>query len=215
MARVMIVDDHPVFRDGIATLVARDPAFSVVAQADSQVTAMRALRQQAVDIVIVDLTLGSGSGLSLIRSIRSEWPKMAVLMVSMHDERTHAVRAFRAGANGYIMKHQPWEDLHTAIRRVLAGQYSYSSAVTRSLMEQPAGSRGTACLSDRELEVFDLLGQGLRIRDVAPRLNISPKTVESHVAAIKRKLGICHSNELIHRATVHRVLQMGISKDPK
>ncbi len=214
MVRVLIVDDHPVFRDGMATLVDRMPSYTVVAQAESQVTAMRAMRQHTIELVIVDLTLSSGGGLSLVRGIRAEWPEMAILMVSMHDERTHAERAFRAGANGYIMKHQPWDELNAAIRRVVAGQYSYSNTVMRTLMQQQTGNRGTASLSDRELEVFDLLGRGLRIREVAPRLNISPKTVESHVAAIKRKLGIRHSNELVHRATVHRTMQTGISSEP-
>ena len=198
----------------MATLVDRMPSYTVVAQAESQVTAMRAMRQHTIELVIVDLTLSSGGGLSLVRGIRAEWPEMAILMVSMHDERTHAERAFRAGANGYIMKHQPWDELNAAIRRVVAGQYSYSNTVMRTLMQQQTGNRGTASLSDRELEVFDLLGRGLRIREVAPRLNISPKTVESHVAAIKRKLGIRHSNELVHRATVHRTMRTGISSEP-
>lgn len=204
MGRVLIVDDHPVFRDGMATLVDRMPGLTVVAQADGQVSAMRALRRHELELVIVDLTLNSGGGLSLVRSIRAEWPGMGVLMVSMHDERTHAERAFRAGANGYVMKHQPWAELNAAIQRVVAGQYAYSAVVTQNLMRRQPGGRGTLSLSDRELEVFELLGLGLRIREVAPRLNISPKTVESHVAAIKRKLGIRHANELVHRATVYR-----------
>lgn len=204
MVRVMIVDDHPVFRDGLATLLQRQPNLAVVSQADGQVTAMRAMRIHTVDLVLVDLTLGSGGGLSLVRSIRAEWPKLPILVLSMHDEKTHAERAFRSGAQGYVMKDQPWEELLDAIRRVIAGQYAFSQKITRQWLGGKMGGAGTASLSDREVEVFSLLGTGLRIREVGQRLKISPKTVESHVASIKKKLDIEHANQLVYRATLWR-----------
>lgn len=202
MKRVLIVDDHPVFRDGLAALVDRQDGMTVVAQAESQTSAMRSLRSHGVDFAIVDVTLSSGGGLSLVRSIRAEWPGLPVLVLSMHDEKSYAERAFRAGAQGYVMKDQPWADLLDAIRRVVAGHFSFSVSVTKRLLGTSQSGAGTSSLSDRELEVFSLLGQGLRIREVGTRLKISPKTVESHVATIKRKLDIRHANELIHRATL-------------
>lgn len=201
MVSVLIVEDHPVFRHGLAVLVDRQDGYSVAAQADGQAAAMGALRSQTIDLVLVDLTLEDGSGLSLVRSIRAEWPLLGILVLSMHDEKSYAERAFHAGANGYVMKDQPWADLKLSIDRVVSGQSAFSRIVWRGLKD---GAGGVASLTDREIEVFDLLGAGRRIREVAEQLYISPKTVESHVASLKKKLQITHSNELVHRATVWR-----------
>ncbi len=203
--RVLVVDDHPVFREGIVHLLSREPSLEVVAQAETPVQAMRALRQQRVDLCLVDLTLEGGSGLQLVKSVRAEWPHTRVLVLSMHHEGFYAERALKAGAHGYAMKGQPWRELHAAILSVLKGGLAFSAAVTQSILTEGAGREalGTeSTLSDRELEVYELLGSGQRLRDVAGALHISPKTVESHVASIKRKLGIRHSNELVHRATL-------------
>lgn len=204
MTQILLVDDHPVFRDGLRTLIDRQPGFSVVADADDPIGALRALRAHSVDLAIIDLSLRKGAGLSLVKSIRSERPDFPILVLSMHDEKAWAERAFQAGAQGYVMKHQPWNELLSAIRRVEAGQFAFSGDVMRVLLHTPRNTDPSALssLSDREVEVFEQLGRGLRMREVADRLGISPKTVESHVASLKRKLDIAHANELIYRATL-------------
>lgn len=200
--RLMLVDDHPVFRQGLAQLLDREPDLVVVAQAADHVSAMRTLRQTQVDLFVADLTLGGTSGLSLVKSVVAEWPALPILVLSMHDERAYGERAFRAGAQGYVMKDQPWDVVLRSVRAVLAGQLAFSGAVARSVLSSRDGGAGAAALSDRELEVFELIGKGLRVREVGARLHVSPKTVESHIASIKRKLGIQHVNELVHRATL-------------
>jgi len=208
ITRVMIVDDHPVFRNGLAALVQRQPELTVVAEVADSIDAMRTLRRISVDVAIIDVTLEGASGLSLVKQARAEWPDLQVLVLSMHDEWIYAPRAFHADAHGYVMKDRPAGEIVAAVKRVATRQYAFSEAITRSLLR--TGGRtdetGVMNLSDRELEVFGLLGRGLRIRDVSGRLCISPKTVESHVAAIKRKLDIAHSNELVYRATVWSAL---------
>lgn len=200
---VLLVDDHPVFRAGLAQLLDQERDLRVVGDVADHRSAMQLLQQQPVDLVLLDLSLGESSGLSLLKSIHAQWPERPVLVVSMHDEKVYAERVFHAGAQGYVRKDQPWEVLLGSIRAVLAGQLAYSGSVARALLNRrPTGPEAASALSDREMEVFDLLGVGLRVREIAERLVLSPKTVESHIASIKRKLGIQHANELVHRATL-------------
>lgn len=200
---VLLVDDHPVFRAGLAQLLDQEEDLRVVGAVADHRSAMQLLQQQPVDLVLLDLSLGESSGLSLLKSIHAQWPERPVLVVSMHDEKVYAERVFHAGAQGYVRKDQPWDVLLRSIRAVLAGQLAYSGSVARALLNRrPTGIEAASALSDREMEVFDLLGVGLRVREIAERLLLSPKTVESHIASIKRKLGIRHANQLVHRATV-------------
>lgn len=204
----MVVEDHRVVRQGLVQLLNQEQDLLVVCEVGDQVSAMRAVRQQALDLVLVDITLDGSNGLSLTRSLVAEWPELPVLVLSMHDEKVYGERAFRAGAVGYVMKDQPWEHLLRAIRAALSGQLAFSRSLARTLLSPREGPEsGAQSLSDREIEVFALLGRGLRLREVAERLNLSPKTIESHVASIKRKLGIEHANELIHRATLYHHLR--------
>ena len=187
----------------------------VVAEASDHIGAMRHLRRVEVDLAMVDLTLGGASGMSLVKSISVEWPDVATLVVSMHEEKVYAERVFRAGAHGYVTKDQPWSTLLAAVRQVLAGRLAFSRDVARTLLGRDRdGDYGVAGLSDRELEVFSMLGRGSRIREVAEGLHLSPKTVESHVASIKRKLGITHANEMIYRATIWRLTQRTDDAEP-
>lgn len=213
--RILVVDDHPVFREGLVQLLRAQGDLGVVAEASDHIGAMRHLRRVEVDLAMVDLTLGGASGMSLVKSISVEWPDVATLVVSMHEEKVYAERVFRAGAHGYVTKDQPWSTLLAAVRQVLAGRLAFSRDVARTLLGRDRdGDYGVAGLSDRELEVFSMLGRGSRIREVAEGLHLSPKTVESHVASIKRKLGITHANEMIYRATIWRLTQRTDDAEP-
>lgn len=202
--RVMLVDDHPVFREGLGNVLGQTDGFAVVGEAASAVDAMRMLRSREIDLAVVDVTLGAGSsGLTLTKQIVAEWPDLRVLLLSMHDERSYGVRAFGAGAHGYVQKDRPLRELLGHLETVMGGRLAFSESVQAQLRdEQQRDEGGVAQLTDRELEVFQLVGVGRRIRDVAQDLHISRKTVESHVASIKKKLAIRHSNELVYRATL-------------
>lgn len=205
MKRVLVVDDHPVFRGGLIHLLNKEPSLTVIGEASNHREAMRTLRGTSLDLCLVDLSLGTSNGLSLVKNISSEWPDVGVLVISMHDELLYAERAYRAGADGYVMKDKPWSTLLLCIQQVLNGQLAFSKSVGRLLFTSSKNeSRGLA-LSDRELEVFELLGSGSRVKEIAALLFVSPKTIESHIASIKRKLDIKHASALVHRATLWHV----------
>ncbi|QNN20790.1 response regulator transcription factor [Planctomycetales bacterium ZRK34] len=205
---VLIVDDHPIVRKGLAQLISHEPDMNVCGDAEDVEQALTQVAKLHPDIVIVDLTLKKLSGLDLIRQLQNIQPDLATLVLSMHDESLYAERALRAGARGYIMKQEGTDKLVTAIRTVLAGDIYVSERMAARMLGKLVGGRSSEApgsvmdrLSDRELEVFELLGRGLSTRQVAERLNVSVKTIESHREHIKQKLQLRNANELIQHAT--------------
>jgi DNA-binding NarL/FixJ family response regulator len=205
--RVFIVDDHPIFRDGITQLINQEPDLQVCGGAAAAPQALSALEELQPDLVISDISIQGTNGIELMKSIRAQHPSLPVLMVSMHDENLYAERALRAGARGYIMKAAPSELVIEAIRRVLEGGMYLSEALNGQLLNtfftgrgEKAGASAVDHLSDRELEVFRALGEGKGTREIADAFNLSVKTVETHRAHIKEKLKIKTATELIRAA---------------
>lgn len=204
-SQVLLVDDHPILRHGIAHLIGREADLVVCGEAGSVDEALALLAERPVDIMVVDLSLDKRNGLELIRAARSRHPQVRSLVLSMHDERLHAERALRAGARGYVMKHEATRKIVTALRGVRAGNIYLSDAIATELLERlatgtPAPESAAASevqgLSDRELEVLRLIARGLKTGEIARTLNRSVHTVETHRASIKRKLGLKTSGEL-------------------
>jgi len=203
---VLLVDDHPVVRKGIGQLITQEPGFQVVGEAESAAQALELIKTRKPDVAVLDLTLKGVSGLELIKEIRNANLPTHLLVVSMHDERVYAERCLRLGANGYVMKEEAAETIVSAIRKVMDGGTYLSerlmSATVNRLVggksDQVAGGRGAmvASLSDRELEVFQLIGRGQTTRFIAEQLGLSVKTVEAHKANIKTKLGLRSAPDL-------------------
>lgn len=212
--RVLIVDDHPIFRDGIAQLINDQPDLFVCGGVCSAAHALSAVEQSQPDVMIIDISIQGTNGIELMKSIRAQYPALPALMVSMHDENIYAERALRAGARGYIMKHATPDKVVEAIRRVLAGGLYLSEAMGGRLLdtflngrsESPESSSVVDKLSDRELEIFRALGEGRGTREIARALFLSVKTVETHRAHIKEKLKLQTAPELV-RAAVEWVNQ--------
>jgi DNA-binding NarL/FixJ family response regulator len=204
--RVFVVDDHPIVRQGLSQLINREPDLSVCGEAEDARTALDALGPAKPDIVIVDVSLDGPDGIELLKTIRSRDSKLPVLMLSMHDESLYAERALRAGANGYIMKQEATERVLIAIRQILSGEVYVSDRMSQKMMQQfihrsgPAMSSPMAELTDRELEVFRLIGHGHGTRQIAEELHLSVKTVESYYAHIKEKLTLKNARELVQHA---------------
>jgi DNA-binding NarL/FixJ family response regulator len=203
---VLIVDDHPVVRQGLAQLINQEKDLEVRGYAEDAFQAMQAIKDVRPDMVIVDISLKDTSGMDLIKDVKIQYPNLPILILSMHDESLYAERALRAGAKGYIMKHEATEQVITAIRRVLAGQIYVSDTMAAKMVTklatgaaQPSASP-VESLSDRELEVFRLIGEGHKTRDVADKLHLSVKTIETYRAHIKEKLGFKDGNELFRFA---------------
>jgi DNA-binding NarL/FixJ family response regulator len=203
---VLIVDDHPIVRQGLAQLIDQERDMEVCGQAEDAHEAMGAIKSLHPDMVIVDIALKDTSGMELIKDIRAQYADLPILTLSMHDEAVYAERSLRAGARGYIMKQEATERVVTAIRRVLAGDIYVSDAVAAKMVSRMAtggpvvGASPVENLSDRELEVFRLIGEGHGTRQVAERLHLSIKTVETHRAHIKEKLDLKDANELFRSA---------------
>lgn len=203
--RILIVDDHPIVRLGIRQMLAAEHDLDVCGEAESADAAKQAIARTQPDLAIVDLSLAEGTGLDLIRSLRESMPSLPLLVLSMHDEALFAERVLRAGARGYIMKREAITGLVTAIRQVLAGRIYVSEGMAQAVLER-LGSEGTepgnvlAALTDRELEVFDLIGRGLNTTAIAEQLGISIKTIETYRANIKTKLNLKDATELIRFA---------------
>lgn len=204
--RILIVDDHPLMRGGMASLLAADESVEVVAGAGTVRAAMALIAEREPDLVVVDLRLPDGSGLELIKDALARWPEMRFLVVSMHDEKLYAERVLRAGGRGYIMKEAASEKLLQAIHQVLDGEVYVSEKMTQSIVNLVSKQRlsGEAevdsplkILTDRELEVFELIGSGLATRKIAERLTIGIKTAETHTANLKTKLRMADRNELM------------------
>ena len=204
---VLIVDDHPIVRQGLSQLIDREEDLQVCGEASDVREARNALQQTEPDVVILDLSLRDSDGLELIKDIRARHRRLPVLVLSMHDEAIYAERLLGAGANGYIMKQAAADQLLTAVRRVLAGGIYVSEAVGASMIEKFAtggrpGSGGDPItrLSNRELQVLNLIGRGKTTRETAANLNLSIKTVESHRQRIKKKLNLQTAAQLVQYA---------------
>ena len=203
---VLIVDDHPLLRDGLGKVLNQQVDFQVCGEAGEARSALTAIPKCAPDVVIVDLTMDDGNGLDLIRDIRAQHPRLPILVLSMHHENLYAERAVRAGAQGYVMKREPVGVVVDALRKVLNGHMALSeNMVSRMLATperggKPATGSPAELLSDRELDVFRLLGHGLGTRQISAKLHVAASTVETHRAAIKRKLGLGDATELVARA---------------
>ncbi len=201
--RILIVEDHPIVRDGINELACRESDLSVCAQTADPQEALQLIEDLRPDMAIVDISLGNTSGLELTKRIRARGHMLPILILSMHDEAIYAERALRAGASGYIMKKEASELLRAAIRQVLSGGIYLSQAMTARLVRSLVrGQKGPPAypidgLTDRELEIFCLIGKGLGTRQIAEALHVSIKTVESHRAHIKDKLMLQDANELL------------------
>ncbi len=204
--RILLVDDHPVMREGLAQLINHEPDLVVCGQHEDAAKAFAAIPDLLPDLAVVDLSLQGSSGLELVKNSRATHPKLRILVLSMHDETLYAERVLRAGAAGYIMKQEASDKVLGAIRQVLAGGVYLSERMGSKLMSQLVGGKtaeiGSSLerLSDRELEVFGLIGQGKGTRQIAEQLHLSVKTIESHRAHIKEKLNLKDANELVHTA---------------
>ena len=215
--RILLVDDHPMVRRGIADVLNREKDLEVCGEAADVAEAMRELERTQPDLVLVDLTLKSGHGIELIEKIKAVDPRVKTLVSSMHDETLFAERVLQAGAMGYLTKQEPPETLLGAIRQVLRGEVYLSPRMTSRLLHRMAvGGSSTEdpikSLSNREIEVYEMIGQGLTIQQIAARLHLSPKTIETHREKIKQKLNLKNSTELNRRA-VQWVLEGG-AKSP-
>jgi len=203
---VFIVDDHPLLRKGLALLINREPDLMVCGEAEEAQTAMKEIAANRPEIMIVDISLSGPDGLDLLKNIRTLYPDLPVLILSMHDESIYAERALRARANGYIMKQEATEKVLVAVRCILDGEIYLSERMSRKLLHQyisgaPAEATSQlSMLSDRELEVFRLIGEGRGTRQIADKLHISVKTVETYQAHIKSKLSLRSGRELVQHA---------------
>lgn len=197
---VVIVDDHPVVQIGLRLGLANYPDIAISGVAHSINEAGSLLQEQAPDVIILDLAFPGPNGLDFLRQVKSQHPAPKVLILSCHEENTYAERALRAGARGYIMKHEPLDKLALAIRTVAAGNLYLSDAVKSKMLEKLAGNPGSDAglesLTDREMEIFNAVGEGLNTRQMADRMHLSIKTVEAHLANIKKKLNLENSHAL-------------------
>lgn len=204
--RIILVDDHPVVRDGLAEAINREPDLTVCAVADDHNAALEAVEHAQPQVAVIDLMLKGSSGLDLIKDIHTRWPEMLILVVSMHDEMLYAERVLRAGARGYITKQQATRDIVIALRRILSGGVYLSESASSKVLTrlashpQPAGDSILDELADRELQVFELIGRGLGTREIAQQLHIDGKTVDTYRARIKEKLKVQTSSELLQLA---------------
>lgn len=206
--RLLIVDDHPLLREGLRQQINREPDLVVCAEASNASHALAAVEAHRPDLVLVDLNLPGRGGLELIRDLRAVAPDLPLLVLSMHDESVFAERVLRAGGRGYVSKEAGGDRLLEAIRRVLSGQIYVSETVSTRLLDSLSGKPTARTVSpveqltDRELEVFTLIGQARETKEIARRLHMSPKTVEAHRAAIKRKLKLKTGPELVRHAVL-------------
>jgi len=203
---VLLVDDHPIVRQGLALLIDREGDLSVCGEADGAHSAFHAIETLRPDLVVLDISLSGPDGLDVLKEIRMKTASLPVLILSMHDESIYAERAMRAGANGYIMKQEATEKVLVAIRRILQGEVYLSDRLTNTMLQQyvrgvsPTKMSPLVSLTDRELEVFRLIGEGHGTRQIADELHLSVKTIESYQAHIKEKLVLRNARELVQHA---------------
>jgi DNA-binding NarL/FixJ family response regulator len=208
VAKILLVDDHPAVREALALRIAQHPDLKVCGEADDVVPALQMAMEMKPDVIITDIALKSGDGIDLIKRIKARDQDVSILVWSMHSESLYAERALRAGAMGYITKEQATQQIIEAIRQVLAGKMYLSPAMSEKLLRRTvdggpkASETPMSRLTDRELEVLRLIGEGVKTCDVAERLHLSIKTVETHRDRIKKKLELKDSVELIRRAVI-------------
>jgi DNA-binding NarL/FixJ family response regulator len=204
--RILIVDDHPMMRQGLAQFINSEPDLIVCCEADTARQAFELIRRNVPDLALVDISLPDKSGLELIKDLQAIHPSLPILVVSMHDESLYAERVLRAGGRGYVMKQEGGKVLMQAIRQVLAGQIFVSDKLSSLILEIFSGGRRdlgaspVGRLSDREFGIFQLIGQGKGTRDIAAHLHLSIKTIEVHRANIKKKLRVSSATDLVRYA---------------
>lgn len=206
-AQVVLVEDHPMFREQLAHLINKQPDMIVCAEANNAADGLAAIRDHRPALAIVDITLKGSSGLELLKDLRAQGIKVPVLMLSMHAESLYAERALRAGANGYITKEEASAKIMTAIRQVLDGEIyldpRFMKRVVSQILVNPANKGATPLerLTDRELAVFELIGEGRATREISIRLRVGPGTIETYRARIKEKLGLDNAGQLHAKAS--------------
>jgi DNA-binding NarL/FixJ family response regulator len=202
--RVVLVEDHPMFREQLAQLIRKESDMSVCGEADNARDALHLLESKPADIVIVDLTLKGPSGLELLKDLKARGIRVPVLVLSMHDELLYAERVLRAGARGYITKHETAKEVMAAIRKVLAGEIylgtRMAARVFESFSTNPTNDDGVSLLTDRELEVFELIGHGRSTREISGLLHLGMSTVDTYRTRIKTKLHLENASQLYHEA---------------
>ncbi|MFZ0034108.1 MAG: response regulator transcription factor [Sedimentisphaerales bacterium] len=201
--QVLIVDDHPVIREGLVTIVNHERDMNVCGQADDAYQALKAVTELKPDIVVTDISLKNSDGIELTKNIKARYPRMPVIIFSVHDESLYAERALLAGAKAYLMKDEVSENIIKAIRAVLSGEIYVSDTISKKFLHKIAGDKaGTTKtpienLSDREFEIFRLIGEGLKASQIAKHLHLSIKTIETYRTRIKEKLGLVNASELL------------------
>lgn len=211
--KILVVDDHPIVRKGLAQLISQEPDLELCGDAESVAQALDQIAACQPDLVVVDMALKDSHGMELLAEIRAGFPHVRTLVWSMFDEKVYAERAIRAGAMGYVNKQESTQQLMDAIRLVLKGEFYVSSRMTRALLRRISGSSllgqdPIQTLSNRELEVFEMIGNALTTQQIARKLSLSPKTVEAHRERIKAKLNLANAAELSRRA-IQWVLEGG------
>jgi len=201
--QVLIVDDHPVVRDGLTTIINHERDMNVCGAADDARQALKAATALRPDVVVVDISLRNSDGIELTRSFKAKHPRLAVVVLSIHDESVYAERALLAGAKAYLMKDAASESIVKAIRRVLSGEIYVSNKMSNKLLHSIAANRAgtnktpTESLSDREFQIFSLIGEGYKASQIAERLHLSTKTIETYRSRIREKLDLSDSGELL------------------
>jgi DNA-binding NarL/FixJ family response regulator len=204
--RLLLVDDHPILRQGLAQLINQEKDLVVCAETSTAHAALEAIAVHKPDLCVIDISLEGSNGIELLKNIKARFPKLPVLVLSMHDESLYAERVLRAGAKGYVMKQEATEKVLVAIRRVISNEIYVSDKLSNRMLHQfvggksPQGDSPLERLSDRELEVFQLIGQGHGTRQIAKELHLSVKTIESYRAHLKQKLELKNGTELVQHA---------------
>jgi DNA-binding NarL/FixJ family response regulator len=204
-AKILLVEDHQIVRQGISRIINQEPDMEVVAEAADARTALEVIDRRKLDLVIADISLPGMNGIELLKRLKTQYPKLPVIVLSMHDEALYAERALRAGAFAYVMKKESSDELLLAIRKARRGEYHVSENVGSGIFQKFLQTKrpeesSISQLSDRELEVFELLGRGRGSRQIATELRLSVKTVDTHRSHIKEKLNLHSAPEMIQRA---------------
>lgn len=205
--RILLVDDHPLIREGLRKVISRQPDLLVCGDAKTAPEGLAAIDRENPDAVIIDLSLEQGSGLDMIKDLRVRFPALSILVLSIHHEDLYAERALCAGANGYVMKRDPPEKVVQALRDILNGRTAVSENIIRHIIDHnlrgmpPTTQSPAGSLSDREIEIYRMLGEGIGTREIAAKLRLAVSTVESYRANLKQKLNLRNATELVASAT--------------